>query len=823
MTRFNSATNDTEKTDKTDKMESVLSVPTVLSVVDFNSMLEALPSGIVVVDPAGKIVTVNGRLLALFGYSRDELVGQPIEILLPERFRAKHVGQRDGFLANPRARMLGVGRELFGRCKDGSEILVEIGLTTLKAKEGVLVLAAVVDVSERKRIEEALRQSQERIQSIVGSSLDAVVTLDEKGKVIEWNPQAEFIFGWRTDEVIGQTLSDLIVPERLREKHNQELQHFLTTGEGPILNHRLELGAVRKHGEEFPIELTISAIRIGGHYEFSAFIRDITERQQAEQNLRHIRDELTLRVQARTTELHAQQRAALNLAQDAEEARKRAAQSEEQLNLALKSSGVGTWNWNIIANLVTWDDYIHPIFGLKPGTFPGTYEAFLALVHPEDQERVQHEVSQTVENDAVYDTEFRVVWPDGSIHVVAVRGRVYRDVALKPVRMTGVCWDLTQRRLTEEERNRLVRIIEATTDFVAMARLDGQAMYVNRAGRKMLGMDDNTPASETNIPDTHPAWANEIVAKEAIPTALREGFWSGETALLRRDGTEVPVSQVVLAHKNVYGEVQYLSTIIRDISDRKCVEEELKRTAQELARSNAELEQFAYIASHDLQEPLRKVQSFGDLLAAKAGPALADEERDYVKRMQAAARRMQELINDLLIFARVTSQARPFVPIDLNRVVQGVLSDLETLIKSCGGRVDVGDLPQLDSDSLQMRQLFQNLIGNALKFHRPDVPPVVVVQARVVKNGAGLALEHSRSDRICEITVCDNGIGFEEKYLDRIFLPFQRLHGRGEYEGTGMGLAICHKIVERHGGTLTARSTPGRGATFTVRLPLSQT
>jgi light-regulated signal transduction histidine kinase (bacteriophytochrome) len=275
-------------------------------------------------------------------------------------------------------------------------------------------------------------------------------------------------------------------------------------------------------------------------------------------------------------------------------------------------------------------------------------------------------------------------------------------------------------------------------------------------------------------------------------------------------------------YRNEKGEPIRMMGLVTNIDARKQLEQILAQRVKELASTNAELEQFAFIASHDLQEPLRKVQSLGDLLTAKAGAALGADERDYLTRMQAAAQRMQGLINDLLTYARVTSQARPFVAVDLARVVREVLSDLEARVKTTGGRVEIGTLPQLDSDPLQMRQLLQNLIGNALKFHRPDVPPVIVVAGRVVKNGDSLTLEHSRSDQICEITIQDNGIGFEEKYLDRIFLPFQRLHGRGEYEGTGMGLAICRKIVERHSGPLTARSTTGQGATFVILLPLSQ-
>jgi signal transduction histidine kinase len=182
--------------------------------------------------------------------------------------------------------------------------------------------------------------------------------------------------------------------------------------------------------------------------------------------------------------------------------------------------------------------------------------------------------------------------------------------------------------------------------------------------------------------------------------------------------------------------------------------------------------------------------------------------------MQAAAHRMHVLINDLLTFSRVTSKAQPFVPVDLGRVAREVLTDLEVRIQQTGGRVETGDLPTIDADPLQMRQLLQNLVGNALKFHRPDEPPVVRVTAAVEGDGGRPQ---------ARLVVEDNGIGFDMKYLDRIFTPFQRLHGRTEYEGTGMGLAVCRRIVERHGGTLRAESVPGQGARFTALLPVHQT
>jgi signal transduction histidine kinase len=241
--------------------------------------------------------------------------------------------------------------------------------------------------------------------------------------------------------------------------------------------------------------------------------------------------------------------------------------------------------------------------------------------------------------------------------------------------------------------------------------------------------------------------------------------------------------------------------------------ERLRQSTLELERSNRELQDFAFVASHDLQEPLRKIQAFGDRLKTKHGASLGPEGIDYLSRMQAAAHRMHVLINDLLTFSRVTSKAQPFVPVDLGKIAREVLTDLEVRIQQTGGHVETGALPTIDADPMQMRQLLQNLVGNGLKFHRPGEPPVVKLSAAVEGNGGPPR---------ARIVIEDNGIGFDMKYLDRIFTPFQRLHGRAEYEGTGMGLAVCRRIVERHGGTLTAESAPGQGARFVAVLPVQQ-
>ncbi|MDP6389928.1 MAG: PAS domain S-box protein [Alphaproteobacteria bacterium] len=248
-----------------------------------------------------------------------------------------------------------------------------------------------------------------------------------------------------------------------------------------------------------------------------------------------------------------------------------------------------------------------------------------------------------------------------------------------------------------------------------------------------------------------------------------------------------------------------------DITELKRAEKVLERHAKELERSNADLEQFAYIASHDLQEPLRKVQAFGDRLQSKYGETLGEQGRDYIERMQSATNRMQTLITDLLKFSRVNSKGKPFKPVDLGSVVDEVVEDLELQIRETKADIKVADLPSIEADPLQMRQLLQNMIGNALKYRRDDVTPVVEVDAGLVKNGS--------DQEMCKIVVKDNGIGFDAKHSERIFGIFQRLHGRGQYEGTGVGLALCRKIAERHGGTISAIGRGGEGAIFIVTLP----
>ena len=403
---------------------------------------------------------------------------------------------------------------------------------------------------------------------------------------------------------------------------------------------------------------------------------------------------------------------------------------------------------------------------------------------------------------------FAVVYV-AAIDFIPMFGVRMRPLGYVPViAFIAVAWTaILRHRLAPITAARAAReILETMADALFVLDAEGCIRVINGAVRTLLGYSASDLLGRSI--DSLEVMSGDATISRTLRELSRRGAIRDQERLLRhKDGHPIDVSISISPVSEV--NVQEGAVVIaRDIRERKRAEEELHSAMRRLEQSNRELEDFAYVASHDLQEPLRKIQAFGDRLKAKHAEELPPQGRDYIDRMQAAAKRMQILINDLLSFSRVTTKAQPFVAVDLGVVAREVAHDLELRAHEAGGEISIGELPSIDADPLQMRQLLQNLASNALKFHREGVPPRVEIRGEM-DNGTR-----------ARIVVADNGIGFDEKYAERIFTMFERLHGRGSYEGTGIGLAICRKIAERHGGEIAARSTPGQGSTFIVTLPV---
>jgi PAS domain S-box-containing protein len=365
---------------------------------------------------------------------------------------------------------------------------------------------------------------------------------------------------------------------------------------------------------------------------------------------------------------------------------------------------------------------------------------------------------------------------------------------------------------TQRELRVLATVVQDSNDAVTIQDLEGSITHWNRGAEKLYGYSEEE-ARRLNIVELVPEQRRDEERSMLEMIKHGEEVESVETQRLTKDGRRLDVWLTVTKLVDDAGKPYAAAFTERNITQRKQMERNLRR----LANSNRDLEEFARVASHELREPLRKIRLFGDKLHTTSAEQLSAEGRDYIERMNTAAGRMDQLLDDLFTLARVSARPEPFVQVQLTEVMQHVASDLALQIEEVGARVEIGDLPTIHGDPRQMYRLFQNLVSNALKFRSDQEAPVIKIHGRF-PTGNGQRLPHDLVG-FRQIVVEDNGIGFDEKHVDRIFGVFERLHGRGRYEGTGMGLAICRRITDRHGGYITA-STLGKGSTFIVTLPL---
>ncbi|RPI87882.1 MAG: PAS domain S-box protein [Chloroflexi bacterium] len=369
-----------------------------------------------------------------------------------------------------------------------------------------------------------------------------------------------------------------------------------------------------------------------------------------------------------------------------------------------------------------------------------------------------------------------------------------------------------ERDKLQKSEERFRQLADAMPQLVLSATPEGAIDYINERYIEFDGIQKGEEGDWSITHLFHPDDQEGTV--EAWDEAMRNGEnYQYEHRIRMANGTYRWHLSRAVPVRNPNGEIVKWYGTATNIDTQKQVERNLEEYARKLKRSNEELENFAFIASHDLQEPLRKIKSFGVRVVKKLGQDVDEETQDFLVRMVDASKRMQEMIQALLNLSRINTRGNPFDVVDLNKVVADVVSDLDGRLRESQGKVVVGKLPKVYADEVQIGQLFQNLIGNAIKYHKPGIPPVVNIVSESEE------CEPSTKRKCIKISIVDNGIGFEQEHAERIFQPFQRLVGRSEYEGTGIGLTICEKIVERHGGSIVAKSQPNQGSKFTVVLP----
>lgn len=392
---------------------------------------------------------------------------------------------------------------------------------------------------------------------------------------------------------------------------------------------------------------------------------------------------------------------------------------------------------------------------------------------------------------------------DGRVFMVnanPVRGRKGNIIGAVEIKS-----DITELKFAQERLQQFKTTLDLTLDSVFMFNpVNLRFFYVNAGATKMMGYTREELCHMTPL-EIKPDFTEESFRRLIAPLQKRQqSSLTFQTRHQRADGTFLPV-EVFLQYIAPPKRSGRFVAIVRDISAYKQAEARLEEALEELQRSNQDLEQFAYVASHDLQEPLRMVSSYVELLAHRYGEKLDEDAREYIQFATCGTKLMQELIQDLLAYSRIGTRGKPFERVELNDLVELVRTNIQELLREAGGTLEAGPLPTVTADRMQVVRLLQNLISNAVKF-RGDRPPHVRVSAERQADGWALRVE-------------DNGIGIDPKHYERIFTVFQRLHTRDQYPGTGMGLAICKRIVERHGGTIGVRSRPGEGTCFTFTIP----
>ena len=771
-----------------------------------SAIVDSSDDAIISKDLNGIITSWNKAAERLFGYSADEVVGKFVTILIP----SDRLEEEPKILARLRRGERVDHFETVRRRKDGALLDISLTISPVKDSAGWIIGASKIarDITERERGERAGLL----LSAIVDSSDDAIISKDLNGIITSWNKAAERLFGYSADEVVGKSVTILIPPDRLEE----EPKILARLRRGERVDH-FETVRRRKDGALLDISLTISPVRdsAGTIIGASKIARDISERKRAERAIEALNAELTADVSA----LSRMQQLSTRLVQ----ADNFSELLDQILAAGIEITGADMGNIQLIENgaltIVAQRGFEQPFLSFFNSVHGGEAACGTAL------QRGERVVVENVAESPIFAgspardvmlaagayavQSSPLVSRSGQVlgmfstHYRAPRRPTARELGLVDV-LSRQAADLIERKRAEAaliaSESNFRQLADAMPQIVWTARADGYLDYYNERWYEFTGCPRDSFGDTSWEPILHPddltrsreTWYGAVRSGEAY--TIEHRFWDRHERRWRWFmGRALPV-------RDAGGTIVKWFGTSTDIDEQKRVEDELRR-------ANQDLEQFAFSASHDLQEPLRSVKIYSELLAKRYGERLDGRALEFMGYLRSGATRMETLVRDLLAYTQVDKLDQPGETADLNEALQTALANLSGAELESGAQVTAEPLPSARVHTTHAQQLFQNLIGNALKYRSPDRQTSIRISAE-------------RQDENWILSVADNGIGIDPQYKERIFGLFKRLHSSDEYAGTGIGLAICQRIVDRYHGRIWVESAPGQGSTFRFTLPV---
>jgi PAS domain S-box-containing protein len=732
----------------------------------YRGLLEAAPDAMVVVNQGGDIVLLNVQAEKQFGYRRDELVGQKVKSIIPEGFAERLIADGTRTAAEALAQQIGTGIELSGRRKDGSEFPIEIMLSPLESAEGILVTAAIRDISVRKAAERHLAQMEGRYRGLLEAAPDAMVVVNQGGEIVLLNVQAENQFGYRRDELLGQKVKN-VIPEGFAERLIADGTRTAAEALAQQIGTGIELSGRRKDGSEFPIEIMLSPLESAEGILVTAAIRDISVRKAAERHL---------------AQMEGRYRGLLEAAPDA--------------MVVVNQSG----------DIVLLNVQAENQFGYRRDELLGQKvknvipEGFAERLIADGTRTAADALAQQIGTGI----ELSGRRKDGSEFPI--------EIMLSPLEsadgilVTAAIRDISVRKAAEKHlaqmEGRYRGLLEAAPDAMVVVNQGGDIVLLNVQAEKQFGYrrDELLGQKVKNIiPE---GFAERLLADglRSAEDALAQQIGTGiELSGRRKDGGEFPIEIMLSPLESAEGIL--VTAAIRDIAERKRYEGTLREKNVQLEAAVDELEAFSYSVSHDLRTPLRAIDGFSRILLKQYGAILPEEPREYLQLVRDNTVQMGHLVDDLLAFSRLGRQALKKRQVATGAIVAQVLRDARGRAEGRCVSVSVGETPAVWGDPSLLKQVFVNLIDNAFKYTRLRAEAVIEIGSQ-------------KSGGECVFFVRDNGAGFDMRYASKLFGVFQRLHRAEDFEGTGVGLAIVQRIVQRHGGRIWAEAAIDRGATF---------